>query len=290
MKPASLFLPQVSVANSRPRIDLPSKAARQTTVTELPAVSPLLLRWFTCYSRRYLRKHFHSLRISRSGPPPCSNLPLVIYTNHASWWDPLVGLILKAQYFPEHQAFTPIDATALLRYRFFRKLGFFGVEQGTRRGAWQFLRISETVLRNPNHILAVTPQSQFADVRQRPVRFRAGLGHLAARIENAVFVPMATEYVFWEERLPEILVLFGDPVLAQNRSHSTRRSESWTALFEQKLTDCQDALSQEAQQRQPNAFQTILRGGAGQGGIYDLWQTAKARWQGRDFVPEHGNK
>ena len=67
--------------------------------------------------------------------------------------------------------YTPIDADMLARYRMFAKLGFFGVEQRNRRGAVQFLRTSEVILQSPNHVLAVTPQSRFADVRERPVRF-----------------------------------------------------------------------------------------------------------------------
>ena len=59
-------------------------------------------------------------------PPDARGLPLVLYTNHASWWDPLVGLIVKAEFFPDRTLFTPIDATMLERYKMFAKLGFFG--------------------------------------------------------------------------------------------------------------------------------------------------------------------
>ena len=63
-------------------------------VHPLPAISPLLLRWFTWYCRGYVRRHFHSLRISINGlPPDATGYPVVLYTNHASWWDPLVGLV-----------------------------------------------------------------------------------------------------------------------------------------------------------------------------------------------------
>ena len=80
----------------------------------------------TCF-RHPACRHFHSLRISRAGlPPDARGLPLVLYTNHASWWDPLVGLVVKAECFPDRTLFTPIDATMLERYKMFAKLGFFG--------------------------------------------------------------------------------------------------------------------------------------------------------------------
>jgi 1-acyl-sn-glycerol-3-phosphate acyltransferase len=263
----------------------------RSTPAEIPRHSPLLLRWFTWYSRRYIRRHFHSLRVSRNGlPPETAGRPLVIYTNHASWWDPLVGLVLKNEFFSERSLFAPIDAAMLARYRMFAKLGFFGVEQHSRRGAVQFLRTSEAVLQSPHHVLAVTPQSRFADVRERPVKFQNGLGHLATRVEHAVFLPMATEFVFWDERLPEILVRFGEPVEVRREHATAFTHDYWTDLFEQKMEATQDALSIEAQRRDTAEFQTLLRGGAGQGGIYDLWRALRARLRGKSFTREHGAK
>lgn len=257
----------------------------------LPRISPLLLRWFTWYSRRYIRRHFHSLRVSVAGLPPAGHgLPLVLYSNHASWWDALVCLVVKDQFFPARDAFAPIDAAMLERYKMFGKLGFFGVEQRSRRGATQFLRTAEAILQSPGNLLAVTPQSRFSDVRERPVHFEAGLGHLAARVEHALFVPVVAEYVFWEERLPEILVSFGEPVEIERAHRAAFDAKYWTALFEQKLTETQDALAMEAQRRKPEDFQFMLRGGSGQGGIYDWWRGLKAKLRGEKFSREHGRK
>lgn len=257
----------------------------------LPRISPLLLRWFTWYCRGYLRRHFHALRVSTNGlPPDTAGSPLVIYTNHASWWDPLVGLVIKDTFFSERSLFAPIDAAMLARYRMFAKLGFFGVEQGSRRGAVQFLRTSEAILQSPQSLLAVTPQSRFADVRERPVKFRAGLGHLATRVDRAAFLPMAAEFVFWEERLPEVLVRFGEPVEVRRDRATAFTHDYWTELFEQKLEATQDALSLEAQRRNASEFKTLLLGGAGQGGVYDLWRALKARLRGESFIKEHGRK
>ncbi len=198
-------------------------------------------------------------------------------------------LALKAEFFPAHRSFSPIDAEALTRYKFLRRLGFFGVEQKTGRGAIQFLRTAEKILRQPGHILALTPQGRFADPRQRPVRFETGLGHLATRVERAVFVPMASEFIYWEERLPEILVSFGEPI-ELGLADEKRDAESWTFLFEQRLEAAQDALAAESQRRDPNEFKTIVRGGAGQGGVYDWYRAARAKLRRDTFVREHGAK
>jgi hypothetical protein len=126
-------------------------------------------------------------------------------------------------------------------------------------------------------------------VRERPVHFGAGLGHLAMRVERALFVPVVAEYVFWEERLPEILVRFGEPVEIQGGRNAALDAKYFTNLFEQKLTSTQNALAAEAQRRNPADFRMVLRGGAGQGGIYDLWRSFKAKLRGETFRKEHAD-
>lgn len=257
----------------------------------LPSISQPLLRWFTRYSRRYVRKHFHTVRISGAGlPQDLEGWPLVVYSNHSSWWDPLLGLILRERFFPNRDTFAPMESRMLRRYGFFRWLGFFAVEQLTRRGAVQFLSTAQAVLASPNHLLAITPQGRFADVRERPVHFASGLGHLVSRVERACFLPLAIEYVFWEERLPEVLVRFGPATKVCGRDLLPASSARWTALFEKNLQETQEALAAQAQRRCSADFVEILRGGAGQGGVYDVWRWLKAQCRGQKFDKEHTNK
>lgn len=285
--------PDHAVQNGRP-VSNPTpqgSRVRDSGSNPVPGISRPLLHWFTWYSRRYLGRHFHSIRVSVTGmPPDLSGLPAVFFSNHASWWDPLLCLALKERFYPERRAFAPMDARMLGKYRFFERLGFFGVEQNSRRGAVQFLRTALSILEIPGSLLAMTPQNRFVDVRDRPIHFAGGLGHLAIRVERALFVPFAAEYVYWEERLPEILVRFGEPVKMEPEIRRAFNSKSWTKLFEERLTATQDALAVEAQRRNPADFQLVCRGDSGQGGLYDLWRSFKAKFRGETFRKEHGEK
>ena len=264
------------------------KPASPERAAALPVISRPLLRLFTWYSRRYLRRHFNSLRVSRASALPLpADQPLVIYSNHASWWDPLVALLLTREFLPGQRVFAPMDAAALEQYGFFKRLGAFGVEQGTRRGAGQFLRMARTILRQPDNVLWLTPQSRFADARERPVSFRAGIGHLPRQVNKICFVPVAIEYVFWEERLPEILVRFGEPY-ETCAEEGQLEPQAWTEFFAGRLADTQNALAAEARQRQPGQFRCLLRGRSGVGGVYDCWRALKAKWRGQSFQPQHG--
>lgn len=255
----------------------------------LPAVRPWLVRLFRRYNRVYLRRHFHALRLSRAGRPPRSSAgePLVIYLNHPSWWDPLVALFLAGELFGDRRSYGPIEAEALERYGFFLHLGFFGVERGTTAGARRFLDTATALLGRPDTALWITPQGRFADPRERPVRLEPGLTHLARRLDRGVFLPLAVEMPFWEERTPEALVRFGAPLPAAGLRG---RTGGVAAALAAGLEAAQDALAHEARERREGSFEILLSGRAGVGGVYDLWRTLAARLWGDRFRREHGER
>ncbi len=242
-----------------------------------PPISQPFLRLFARYATSYLARHFHSIRLLQSGLPPEETAgPLVIFLNHAAWWDPLVCLFLARKFYPKRVAYAPMEATALKRYRFFLRLGFFAVESGTTRGASAFLRTSEAILQRPESALFLTPQAKFADVRA-PLWFASGLDHLAARCRQARFVPLAIEYSFWEERKPEILLAFGQAKVAGGDETVADR-----------LARLQGRLAAAVQAREPNDWKVLLRCRSGVSRPYDLWRWARARLRGEAFHADHG--
>ncbi|HYG34710.1 MAG TPA: lysophospholipid acyltransferase family protein [Clostridia bacterium] len=263
-----------------------------TTAATFPVrVSQPLVTWFLWYAQRYVARHFHSLRVSRATAPPVNRTgPLVIYVNHASWWDPMTCALIARTYFRDRLSFTPIDAAALEKYKFFKRLGFFPVDQKHRRGAAQFLRTAEAVLQDSSHVLWLTPQGRFADVRERPLGFRAGLGHLPRLVERATFVPLAVEYAFWEEKSPEILVRFGDPISVTRAHADSLDAKGWTAVFERQMQATQEALADQVLRRDTAEFDSVLHGTAGVGGIYDAWRRFRAALHGQRINLEHGTR
>ena len=278
--------PRRPAGHVRASVSGPSKTSRRPTAP-LPCISPLLLRWFLWSAAGYVRKHFHTIRLGNSPALPTAHAqPLVLCCNQASWWDPLTCAGLQRRLLAPRRAFAPIDARMLDRYRMFRRLGFFGVEQGSARGATQFLRTAQAILAAPGTALWITPQGRFADVRERPLRLQSGLGHLAQRAPHAAFIPVAIEYAFWEERRPEILVRFGPPVQAG----PTASAAQWDARLTTALGETQEALAHQSIRRAPADFQVLLAGRRGVNFIYDTWRRLRAGLRGEAFNPEHGAK
>ncbi len=252
-------------------------------MSEVPKISRLTLWFFRRIVRGYFRRHFRAVRIAE--PARLASLtsgPVIVYANHSSWWDPMVQNLLAAQLLPRRQHFAPMDADALERYAIFKRLGVFGVEMKTPRGAARFLRTSLAIL-NAGGIVWITPQGRFADPRERPLAFKSGLAALAARVPGGCTVlPLAIEYPFWDERLPETLLHFGQPVFVHGET-----TEALTPILENALLDTMHSLQTLAIARDPTAFELLHRGQVGTGGFYGLGQRLWAWLRRKPFRPEH---
>jgi 1-acyl-sn-glycerol-3-phosphate acyltransferase len=195
---------------------------------------------------------------------------------------------LARHFFAARRHYAPIDADALARYGFFRRLGFFGVEPRTPRGGAQFLRAGLAVLGRQDAVLWVTAEGAFRDARLRPVRIQAGLARLLSRAtRRTVVFPLAIEYPFWQERTPELLVRFGEPLSVS--PGDAAGSDDLQSTLDRRLERAMDELRADAVRQDPAAFQTLLGGQAGVGGVYDLWRRAAALLRGRRFAAEHGS-
>ncbi|WP_428391933.1 lysophospholipid acyltransferase family protein [Lichenicoccus sp.] len=256
-------------------------AARRETPAALR--SPILFRLFAYYLRLRVRRGFHAIRLSGQLPVVPRGQPVIVFANHPSWWDPAVFIILGDTLFRGRPGYGPMESDALRRYGFFRRLGAFGIEKNTAAGARRFLEIARAVLAEPGAMIWVTAEGNFTDPRVRPVRLRPGVAHLARSIPDAVLLPLAVEYVFWNESRPELLVRFGNPIAAD----AAIRPAEWTQRLQTVLAREMDALAADSASREKQRFQTLLSGTVGSSMIYDTTRRLAALLRGRHFSPAH---
>ena len=253
----------------------------------VPAISKPVLLFFRRIVRGYFRRHFHGVRGSgverflEAG----SGGPLIVYANHGSWWDPMVCILLGER-MGGRRHYAPMDAAALERYGILKRVGIFGVEMNSPRGAVPFVRTGEAVVRGGG-VLWVTPQGRFADTRERPLEFKAGLAAVAVRVAEAEgecgVLPLAIEYPFWDERLPEVLLQFGERV----RVVRGEDAEAVQARLVGALEAAMEELKAKAMARDAEAFEELVRGTRGMGGFYALGQRVKAFVRREPYRAEH---
>ena len=248
------------------------------------ARSPAAIAAFGLWLRWYCARNFHAVRLSRTGlPPDLAGRPLIICANHPSWWDPALFILVSRALLRDRIGYGPMDQAGLAKYRFFRRLGVFGIAPDTPQGAARFLQLGTRLLADRRTALWVTAEGHFTDPRRRPVRLRPGVAHLARRVPGAAILPLAIELAFWNERRPEALLRFGAPI----PTGPERSVTEWTGLLEAALTGTMDALAAESMARDPGLFLALVRGRSGVGGVYDLWRHAAALARGQHFDASH---
>lgn len=254
----------------------------EVTGREVPPISTATLRFFRRLVRAYFRRHFRAVMVQHAERLADASGPLIVYANHSSWWDPMVSILLADLLLPGRKHYAPMDAAALARYPILRKLGIFPVEMATARGAAQFLRTSTAILACGG-VVWITPQGRFADLREPRLAFKPGLGALAVRTPEATLLPLAIEYAFWDERLPETLLRFGEPV----RVDSARSTEAATLRLEMALAAEMQILKSASMARDAGAFRVLLSGSRGAGGFYGLGRRMRSWFLKKPFEPDH---
>ena len=252
-----------------------------------PARSRFVWRFMVGYFDRFLRRHMNALRIARWGVPDCADHPgaIVVYSNHPAWWDAAVVILLAGRLFPKRESHAPFDAKMLERYAIFARIGAFPVDLESARGAAQFLRSSRTILARPGAMMWITAQGRFADVRARPLDLRGGVARLPELAPDTLFVPLALDYAFWEERGAEACAAFGTPIRGADLLALPRPER--LARMEDALTATLDRLAADVIARDPARFTALVSGAKGVGGIYGLGRRLRAAVTGRRFEAAH---
>lgn len=241
--------------------------------------APAFARCFAAYSERLLRRRFSSVRLMNQGAALLARAdrhvgPVLLTMNHASWWDPLVGLVLVSRHLPSRTSIAPMDIEQFQRFRFMKRLGMFGLDP-KHPDALALLteHVAEFFRRESRPLVGITPQGAFTDVR-RPMCLRPGAASIAAAHPDALVLVLCVEYTFWEQPRPEILL---------HVIECPRPARESIAAWHRQLTDamqsCADVLAERVIARDAAGFEQLAYGGGTQiHPIYDMllrWRRGK---------------
>lgn len=173
--------------------------------------SPLFARLFAVYAGWTVRRHFRAVYVR--GNLADTRSPLLICVHHAGWWDPILLFHLSRRRFPGRH-FTMMEEANLRRYRFFRKIGAFGIDRTSTSGPLASLRFALARLSEPASRVWIFPQGAIAPVDRRPLEVDPGASWIATRARVPV-VAVAIRYEFREDQLPEAFVSFSSPSIVR---------------------------------------------------------------------------
>jgi 1-acyl-sn-glycerol-3-phosphate acyltransferase len=241
--------------------------------TIIPAnPNPRFAGVFHWWLRRMMRRQWHAVRLAPGGVEILRRIaaerePAIAVMNHCSWWDPLVGLWMADRFTPSRQLIGPMEAEQLRKFRFFTKLGVFGLEPDSPESLDEVTTYLRSVFAaDQGTILWITPQGQFTDPRV-PIRIRPGVASIAARCGVRRCFSMAIEYGFWNDKRPEIFLR-----LAEVEVPPAASTTGWIRAIAPAMQANSDELAALVQRRESALFETLLGGDTARiNPLYDLW-------------------
>jgi 1-acyl-sn-glycerol-3-phosphate acyltransferase len=172
-------------------------------------------RWFARDVERRIAKTFGRVLVHGLDAVLAAgrDAPLLVVSNHTSWWDPLVTIHLFRRG-PILDGYAMMDEKNLRALPFFRKLGAFGVRLGDPADGARAIRYAAGLLDRPGRVVWIFAQGREVPITVRPLAFRGGAAAIARIARRAACIPCALRYEFGERPKPDLYVSFGEPAPA----------------------------------------------------------------------------
>lgn len=212
---------------------------------------------FAIYNRNLLKRRFHSLNVSGLDFlfNKHSNVPLIIFCNHSSWWDGLIAF--QISFHAKLNSFVMMEEKQLKDLFLFRKLGAFSVVRDNPREAFQSLKYAARILKKDStSVLWIFPQGEILPNDLRPIRFYNGLSKIVELTGECAAASLSMRYEFLGEFKPQIFVKIDKPekFLTGERFHSKKL----TKLLTEKMTENLNGLKNDVVNNKTEGYQSIL--------------------------------
>ena len=177
------------------------------------AKSQLFARWFAWSAERRIRSTFASVRIRglESLAARVAKEPVIVVSNHTSWWDALIVLQVCTRVL-RIDAYAMMDANNLRKLPFFARVGAFGVDLSDPRDGARAIRYAAKLLDRQSRLVWIFAQGRETPVTARPLAFRGGSAEIA-RVARRTVVPAALRYEHGALPEPTVYLAFGDAIL-----------------------------------------------------------------------------
>lgn len=140
-----------------------------------------------------INRHFHSIKIT--GEISDKNLPVLVLSNHVSWWDGFWGMYLNVKVLHRRFHFMMLEKQ-LQKYWFFNYTGGFSINRKSK-SMLESLNYTAGLLRNNKNMVLMYPQGEIQSMHNRNFVFGKGLERILKNGEpniQIVFMACLTDY------------------------------------------------------------------------------------------------
>lgn len=195
-------------------------------------------RWakfiFHIYVMRLMKRHFHAFHLFGDLPHPDPDLPLLLIPNHSTWWDGFFVYLLNKEFLKRETYLMMLDRQ-LAKYKFFSRIGAFGITPGDRKNVLESLNYTVELLQKRNVMITMFPQGILLPWGKRPLNFKKGIEAIIRSYGKPInILPLAMRAEYGGEQRAEVFFQFGQNFVVDTRSF---RGVKWLEEIESDLLD-----------------------------------------------------
>ncbi len=192
-------------------------------------------RWlFHPYTMRLLKRHFHAFHLLGNLPTIDPELPILLIPNHSTWWDGFFVHLLNARLL-KRPLYMMMLNEQLAKYRFFSRVGAFGMEPKNSKIILQSLTYSVDLLRQRNGsppMVCIFPQGELLPW-DTSFNAQPGVDWIIKKYQepvNLLCLAMRAEYL--NEQKADVFALFGENHIIDARAF---QGIAWLEKYEAAL-------------------------------------------------------
>jgi hypothetical protein len=194
---------------------------------------------FAIYIRRLLRRNFHSLNLLGDIPIIEADQPILLLSNHSSWWDGFLVYFLNEKLL-HRPLYLMMLESELKKYPFFSRVGAFSIDPGHPKSVLTSLEYSHSILElpiSPAPLLALFPQGELRPNMIRPLGFAKGHEWIIKKSKKQLAIlTLGIRIEFLDQQLPEVFFQFG------KGENSDFKKPANIELLENSLTSLLDSI------------------------------------------------
>lgn len=158
-----------------------------------PEKSSIACRLLDFYIGRKMKRTFSSVNYHWMHSIEPSK-PLLVISNHTSWWDGFFIWQLNRRHFKKSFHVMMLEEQ-IKRYPFFSRVGAFSVKPGTR-SVKESLDFTVRLLEDPRNSVLYFPQGKLCSVYDNDMQFMGGVNYVVNRAKNAsvIFAAILLDY------------------------------------------------------------------------------------------------
>jgi len=138
--------------------------------------------FFKLYTLWKIRRNFYAVYIN--GEFHEKQLPVLLISNHLSWWDGFWAMYLNIKLFHRKFYFMMIEEQ-LKKYMFFNKTGGYSIKKGSR-SIIETIEYTVHLLADQNNMVLLFPQGEIQSLYTQSIRFENGIGHIMKKVTGSI--------------------------------------------------------------------------------------------------------